>query len=80
MSLRTARRISHVFVIDVPRYADPLIITGAAINIVPIFDDKRDICQNAIDLAQVLRDSLTRGDTHRGNSFDSGCGSALQDG
>ncbi len=52
--LRTARRISHVFVMDVPNYVEPLMITDAAINIFPTLDDKRDICQNAIDLAQVL--------------------------
>jgi phosphotransacetylase/acyl dehydratase len=52
--LRTARRISHAFVMDVPNYAEPLIITDAAINIFPTLDEKRDICQNAIDLAQVL--------------------------
>jgi phosphate acetyltransferase len=52
--LRTARRISHAFVMDVPTYAEPLIITDAAINIVPTLDDKRDICQNAIDLAHIL--------------------------
>jgi phosphate acetyltransferase len=48
--LRTARRISHVFVMDVPAYAETLIITDAAINIFPDLDDKRDIVQNAIDL------------------------------
>ena len=52
--LRTARRISHAFVMDVPNYAEPLIITDAAINIFPTLDDKRDICQNAIDLALIL--------------------------
>ena len=52
--LRTARRISHAFVMDVPTYAEPVIITDAAINIFPTLDDKRDICQNAIDLAQIL--------------------------
>ncbi len=52
--LRTARRISHAFIMDVPNYAEPLIITDAAINIFPTLDDKRDICQNAIDLAQIL--------------------------
>jgi len=52
--LRTARRISHAFIMDVPNYADPLIITDAAINIFPKLEDKREICQNAIDLAQVL--------------------------
>jgi phosphate acetyltransferase len=48
--LRTARRISHVFVLDVPTYADTLFITDAAINIFPDLDAKRDIVQNAIDL------------------------------
>ena len=52
--LRTARRISHAFVMDVPTYAEPIIITDAAINIFPTLDDKRDICQNAIDLAHIL--------------------------
>jgi phosphate acetyltransferase len=52
--LKTARRISHAFVMDVPTYAEPLIITDAAINIAPTLDDKRDICQNAIELAQIL--------------------------
>jgi len=48
--LRTARRISHVFVMDVPTYAETLFITDAAINIFPDLDTKRDIIQNAIDL------------------------------
>jgi phosphate acetyltransferase len=48
--LRTARRISHVFVTDVPGHAETLFITDAAINIVPDLDCKRDIVQNAIDL------------------------------
>jgi len=48
--LRTARRISHVFVMDVPTYAETLFITDAAINIFPDLDVKRDIVQNAIDL------------------------------
>jgi phosphate acetyltransferase len=52
--LKTVRRISHAFVMDVPTYAEPVIITDAAINIAPTLDDKRDICQNAIELAQVL--------------------------
>jgi phosphate acetyltransferase len=52
--LRTARRISHVFVMDVPTYPKPLLITDAAINIQPDLETKRDIVQNAIDLAQVL--------------------------
>ncbi len=48
--LRTARRISHVFVLDVPTYSETLFITDAAINIFPDLDAKRDIVQNAIDL------------------------------
>jgi acetate kinase len=52
--LRTARRISHVYLMDVPAYPRPLIITDAAINIAPTLDDKRDIVQNAIDLAHVM--------------------------
>jgi len=48
--LRTERRISHVFVMDVPTYPEPLFITDAAINIFPDLDAKRDIIQNAIDL------------------------------
>ena len=48
--LRTERRISHVFIMDVPTYPDPLFITDAAINIFPDLETKRDIVQNAIDL------------------------------
>ncbi|WEX91010.1 phosphate acetyltransferase [Sinorhizobium garamanticum] len=48
--LRTARRISHVFIMDVPGHADTLFITDAAINIFPELEAKRDIVQNAIDL------------------------------
>jgi hypothetical protein len=48
--LRTARRISHVFVMDVPTYPETLFITDAAINIFPDLDAKHDIIQNAIDL------------------------------
>ena len=50
IGLRTERRISHVFVMDVPAYADTLFVTDAAINIFPDLDGKRDIIQNAIDL------------------------------
>lgn len=49
--LRTARRISHVFVMDVPTYHKVLIVTDGAINIAPSLEDKVDICQNAMDLA-----------------------------
>jgi phosphate acetyltransferase len=52
--LRTARRISHVFVMDVPSYPRMLLITDAAINIAPKLEEKVDIVQNAIDLAHVL--------------------------
>jgi phosphate acetyltransferase/phosphate butyryltransferase len=52
--IRTARRLSHVFVVDVPTYARLLFITDAAINIAPDLDAKRHIVQNAIDLAHVL--------------------------
>jgi phosphate acetyltransferase len=48
--LRTERRISHVFIMDVPGHPETLFITDAAINIFPTLDDKRDIIQNAIDL------------------------------
>ena len=52
--LRTARRISHVFIMDTPAYARTLLITDAAINITPELEDKVDIVQNAIDLAHAL--------------------------
>lgn len=52
--LRTSRRISHAFVMDVPTHPKVLIVTDAAINIAPSFEDKADICQNAIDLATSL--------------------------
>jgi phosphotransacetylase len=52
--LRTDRRLSHVFAIDAPRYARSLFITDAAINIYPTLIEKRDIVQNAIDLARAV--------------------------
>jgi phosphate acetyltransferase len=52
--IRTARRISHCFIMDVPNHADALIITDAAVNITPTLDDKVDIVQNAIDLAHAM--------------------------
>jgi phosphate acetyltransferase len=52
--LRTGRRISHVFIMDVPTYHKVLVVTDAAINIAPTLEDKVDICQNAIDLAVSL--------------------------
>jgi phosphate acetyltransferase len=52
--LRTERRISHVFIMDVPTYHKALIVTDAAINIFPTLEDKMHIAQNAIDLAHAL--------------------------
>jgi phosphate acetyltransferase len=52
--LRTGRRISHVFIMDVPTYHKVLVVTDAAVNIAPSLEDKVDICQSAIDLARVL--------------------------
>jgi len=52
--LRTDRRLSHVYLMDVPRYPRPLMVTDAAINITPDVEAKRDIIQNAIDLAHVM--------------------------
>jgi len=53
--MRTARRISHCFVMDVPSYPETLIVSDAAINIAPTMEDKVDIIQNAIDLAHAMR-------------------------
>jgi phosphate acetyltransferase len=53
--LRTARRVSHCFVMDVPNYEHALIVTDAAVNIAPTLEEKADILQNAIDLAHALR-------------------------
>ena len=53
--LRTARRVSHCFVMDVPSYAETLIVTDAAVNIAPTLEDKVHIIQNAIDLAHAMR-------------------------
>ena len=50
--LRTGRRLSHVFLMDVPTYHKVLLVTDGAINIAPSLEDKVDICQNAIDLAR----------------------------
>jgi phosphotransacetylase len=52
--LRTGRRVSHVFIMDVPTYHKVLVVTDAAINIAPTLEDKVDICQNAIDLVVSL--------------------------
>ena len=58
--LRTARRISHCFIMDVPGQPNALIITDAAVNIAPTLEEKIDIVQNAIDLAQVMGVSEVR--------------------
>lgn len=60
LGLRTERRMSHVYVLDVPTYPKPLLITDAAINIYPDLAIKRDIVQNAIDLALVLGINLPK--------------------
>jgi len=52
--IRTERRISHCFIMDVPGHPDPLIVTDAAVNIAPDLDAKVDIIQNAIDLAHAM--------------------------
>lgn len=52
--IRTERRISHCFVMDVPNHTEPLIITDAAVNIAPTLEEKVDIVQNAIDLARAM--------------------------
>ena len=85
--LRTARRISHVFVMDVPTYSETLFITDAAINIFPDLDTKRDIIQNAIDLfTQVGLGKAAGGNTLGGRNsdvqdpLDDRGGGAVQDG
>lgn len=52
--MHTGRRLSHVYLMDVPSYPRPLLLTDAAVNIAPNLDEKRDIVQNAIDLAHVM--------------------------
>jgi phosphate acetyltransferase len=52
--LKTERRISHIFAMDLPAYPKPLVVTDAAINIAPTLEQKRDICQNAVDLFHTL--------------------------
>jgi phosphate acetyltransferase len=58
--LRTARRISHCFIMDVPGYPEPLIISDAAVNIAPTLQDKVHIVQNAIDMARDLGSTEVR--------------------
>jgi phosphotransacetylase/acyl dehydratase len=52
--LRTERRLSHVYLMDVPSYPRPLLLTDAAVNIAPDLEEKRDIVQNAVDLAHIM--------------------------
>jgi phosphotransacetylase len=52
--LGTGRRLSHVYLIDAPGYPRPLLLTDAAVNIAPDLDQKRDIVQNAVDLAHII--------------------------
>ena len=85
--LRTGRRISHVFIMDVPTYHKVLVITDAAINIAPTLEDKADICQNAIDLAISLGRRAAEGRDPRGgrddqleDAGDDRRGRAVQDG
>lgn len=58
--LRTERRMSHIFALDVPSYSKPLFVTDAAINIAPDLQTKADIVQNAIDLAHALGQEMPR--------------------
>ena len=58
--LRTGRRVSHCFVMDVPQHETALIITDAAVNIAPTLEDKIHIVQNAIDLARAMRVDTVR--------------------
>lgn len=58
--LRTERRMTHIFVLDVPNYSKPLLISDAAINIFPDLKTKGDIVQNAIDLASALGNELPK--------------------
>jgi phosphate acetyltransferase len=59
--IRTARRISHCFIMDVPGHPTPLIVTDAAVNIAPTLEDKIHIVQNAIDMALVLTEQKGEG-------------------
>jgi len=58
--LRTERRLSHVYIMDVATYPRPLLITDAALNIAPTLEEKRDIIQNAIDLAHIMGTDLPK--------------------
>src|SRR3546814_3298610 len=58
--LRTARRISHCYLMHTPAYPRPFIITDGAVNIAPTLEDKADIVRNAIDLAHIVGVALPR--------------------
>ena len=58
--LRIGRRFTHIFVMDVPGQPEPVMVTDAAINILPTLEHKRDICQNAVDLMRLLGMDLPR--------------------
>jgi phosphotransacetylase len=60
VGLRTERRISHVYLMDVPSYPRPLLITDAAINVAPNLEEKADIIRNAIDLAHAIGIEMPR--------------------
>ena len=85
--IRTARRISHCFVMDVPGHSQALIISDAAVNIAPTLEVKVDIVQNAIDLARALThragargDPERHGDGQSPGAVDDRGGRAVQDG
>ena len=83
--LRTERRLSHCFVMAVPTYARAVIVSDAAINIMPTLEEKADIVQNAIELAHAVGvsrrwRSLRRGDGDAENPLDHRRGGAVQDG
>ena len=85
--LRTERRISHVFIMDVPTYPKTLFITDAAVNIFPDLEAKRDIVQNAVDLHNRPRswraeggDPLGGRNGHAEDSLDDRRRGPLQDG
>ncbi len=58
--LRTERRMSHVFLMDVPTYHKPIVVTDGGVNIAPSLEDKLDICQNAIDFAVTMGVALPK--------------------
>jgi hypothetical protein len=69
--LRTGRRLSHVYIIDVPAYPRPLLVTDAAVNIAPNLEQKRDIVQNAAD---AVRGGMDRADPAQQRRITRGMG------